>query len=481
MNKNKEKGYLTLFGNIEIRQSDLSFRVPGRLKKLYVEEGDFVKEGTILAELESDIYQNALNQAKASLKQKRAEKLKKISIFKYNNPLCKDNTISKEQCSNIKEDMNSSIASHDYAKASLEKSIIDLDDTKLYAPFDGIILSRVREKGSIIILEGFMDVIALYKAGIENTVAIMGTALTLAHMTMLKRITKNVVLCLDGDQAGQNAMIKCVDALYDQGFHVSIVVIPQGMDPDEFLNAKGQDELVALFDRPVSLIEFKMNYYYQRINTDNYEDRKQYLNSMVEMINGLHDEVDKAYYSELLEKRSGFSKELIQRLLHQSKPVVPVKPAYSAMTYKKSHRLIDKYQKAERELLYFMMQDKKYAMLYEAKAGYMFDHIHRIIASYIVDYYRQYVVLEVADLISQIQDEKIVKTILDIASLNLPELEDNQAIYDYIDTIKEKMKKERVKQLEEDLVNTFDDIQKSKIAMEIIELKKEIDALREKE
>lgn len=343
------------------------------------------------------------------------------------------------------------------------------------------IKDQVREKGSIIILEGFMDVIALYKAGIENTVAIMGTALTLAHMTMLKRITKNVVLCLDGDQAGQNAMIKCVDALYDQGFHVSIVVIPQGMDPDEFLNAKGQDELVALFDRPVSLIEFKMNYYYQRINTDNYEDRKQYLNSMVEMINGLHDEVDKAYYSELLEKRSGFSKELIQRLLHQSKPVVPVKPASSAMTYKKSHRLIDKYQKAERELLYFMMQDKKYAMLYEAKAGYMFDHIHRIIASYIVDYYRQYVVLEVADLISQIQDEKIIKTILDIASLNLPELEDNQAIYDYIDTIKEKMKKERVKQLEEDLVNTFDDIQKSKIAMEIIELKKEIDALREKE
>ena len=122
------------------------------------------------------------------------------------------------------------------------------------------IKDQVREKGSIIILEGFMDVIALYKAGIENTVAIMGTALTLAHMTMLKRITKNVVLCLDGDQAGQNAMIKCVDALYDQGFHVSIVVIPQGMDPDEFLNAKGQDELVALFD------PFFFHLFFDRIN-----------------------------------------------------------------------------------------------------------------------------------------------------------------------------------------------------------------------
>lgn len=372
-----------------------------------------------------------------------------------------------------------------YKKTQQEAKYINSPESKIFTKGEILynyhrIKDNVRDKGNIIILEGFMDVIALYKAGIENTVAIMGTALTLAHITLLKRLTKNVVLCLDGDQAGQNAMIKCVDALYEQGFHISVVVIPDNMDPDEFLNAKGQDELQALFEKPVSLIEFKMNYYYQRINTDNYEDRKQYLNSMVDMINGLHDEVDKAYYSELLEKRSGFSKELIQRLLLKSKPVKAIK-TYQPITYKKTHRLIDKYQKAERELLYFMMQDKKYAMLYEAKAGYMFDHIHRIIASYIVDYYRQYVVLEVADLISQIQDEKIVKTILDISSLNLPELKDNQAIYDYIDTIKEKMKKERVKQLEEDLVNTFDDIQKSKIAMEIIELKKEIDALREKE
>ena len=78
-----------------------------------------------------------------------------------------------------------------------------------------------------------------------------------------------------------------------------------------------------------------------------------------------------------------------------------------------------------------MMQDKKYAMQYEAKAGYMYDKVNRLIASYIIDYYRQYVILEVADLINMIDDQDIVKRILEISSLHLPQLESNQAIDDY--------------------------------------------------
>lgn len=372
-----------------------------------------------------------------------------------------------------------------YKSSQQEAKYMNSPESKIFIKGETLynyhrVKETVREKGKIIILEGFMDVIALYKAGIENTVAIMGTALTSGHLVMLKRLTKDIILCLDGDQAGKNAMIKCIDMLVSQGFHVSVVLIPNNMDPDEFLDTKGKDELLALFQKPISSIEFKMNYYYERVNVDNYEDRKQYLETMVQMINQLDDEVDKVYYCEQLEKKSGFSRELIHSLLRKKEIVKPVR-INKPITYHSSHKIIDKYQKAERELLYFMMHDKKYAMLYEAKAGYMFDHINRIIASYIVDYYRQYVVLEVADLISHIQDEEIVKTILEISSLNLPDLKNNQAIDDYIHIIQEKMKIERVKQLEEDLANTLDDIQKSKIALEIIELKKEINALKEKE
>ena len=315
-----------------------------------------------------------------------------------------------------------------------------------------------------------MDVIALYKAGIKNTVAIMGTALTSQHLKMLKRLSNDIVLCLDGDQAGKNAMIKCVDALNNEGFHTSIVVIPDAMDPDEFLEAKGKDELIALFKNPISAVEFKLNYYYERINVDNYEDRKNYLESMVKVIMQLDDIVDQDYYIGQLEKKSGFSKETIHHLMSQQTPVkkpIPFRP----VTYDHVSRLIDKYQKAERDLLYYMMQDKKYAMQYEAKAGYMYDKVNRLIASYIIDYYRQYVILEVADLINMIDDQDIVKRILEISSLHLPQLESNQAIDDYIKIIQEKLKIERIKQLEQELSQTYDPRQQAKILQEIIESK----------
>ena len=328
----------------------------------------------------------------------------------------------------------------------------------------------VRDAGKIIVLEGFMDVIALYKAGIKNAVAIMGTALTSNHLRMLKRLSNDVVLCLDGDQAGKNAMMKCIDAMALAGFNIGVVVIPDQMDPDEFLKAKGKDELNALFKNPQSAIDFKMSYHYERINVENYEDRKKYLESMVEMIATLDDLVDRDYYIEQLVKKSGFSKEIIYQLLsqkpHEKKPI-PFQP----ITYDQSTKMIDKYQKAERNLLYYMMQNKSYAMQYEAKAGYMYDKINRLIASYIIDYYRQYVVLEIADLISMIDDDEIVKRILEISSQHLPKETSNQAIDDYIKIIQEKMEVERIKQLESEMAQTYDPRQQAKILQEIINSK----------
>ena len=99
-----------------------------------------------------------------------------------------------------------------------------------------------------------------------------------------------------------------------------------------------------------------------------------------------------------------------------------------------------------------MMNDKNVAMMYEAKAGFMFNDTYRIIASYIVDYYRQEVVLEVADLISSIEDENLVKNIVEISQLELPELQDSKAIEDYIEIIKEKTVRIKV---EEGLVATI--------------------------
>lgn len=118
--------------------------------------------------------------------------------------------------------------------------------------------------------------------------------------------------------------------------------------------------------------------------------------------------------------------------------------------------------------------------MYEAKAGFMFNDTYRIIASYIVDYYRQEVVLEVADLISSIEDENLVKNIVEISQLELPKLEDTKAIDDYIEIIKENTVKVKIEELKKALKDTFDPKQKAQILKEIIALKDKEQCMKKK-
>lgn len=330
---------------------------------------------------------------------------------------------------------------------------------------------EARKAGYVIITEGFMDVIALYKAGIKNAVAIMGTALTQGHLNLLKRLSKNIYLCLDGDQAGKNATVKCIDILLRAGFSVKVVDLPDNLDPDEILEKRGNEELNILVRNPVSSLDFKMNYYYEMTNMDNYEDRKSYLEMITSEISQLDDMIDQDYYITQLEKKSGFSRNIIERLINQN-TVNKIEKVETVINYQnQNHHLLDKYVRAERDLLYYMMNDKNVAMMYAAKAGFMFNDTYRIIASYIVDYYRQEVVLEVADLVSSIEDDNLVQNIIEISQLGLPELKDTTAIDDYIKTIKEKAVMVQIEELTKALANTVDPKQKAQILKEIIVLK----------
>ena len=110
-------------------------------------------------------------------------------------------------------------------------------------------------------MEGFMDVIAAYRAGIENAVASMGTALTSEHVNHLKRFTKKVIITYDGDRAGQAATAKALEELGD--LPVQIVQIPDAMDPDEYLQKNSPEDLAYLLANtrisPISFIFIIIN------------------------------------------------------------------------------------------------------------------------------------------------------------------------------------------------------------------------------
>lgn len=325
----------------------------------------------------------------------------------------------------------------------------------------------VKEAGFIYLLEGFMDVIAMYKAGIENTVAIMGTALTKGHMQALRRLTHHVRLCLDGDQAGQAAMSKAARELEGAGFQVSIVVLPEGHDPDEIYEEHGQEGLHEVLKKVLKPIEFLMDFEYQKIDYQNYDDRKNYLEKMCYEIAKIHDPIDQDYYIQVLSKQSGFSYDLIHQQING------LQPQFHQETYipqKKVVHLKDKYQQAEHDLLFYMLNHKSVALKYEAKAGFMYNDQYRIIASYIIDYYRHHNQLEIADFINSIQKEELIQTVIEIAQSSLPQQYEEQAIDDYIETIGQNAKRMKKEQLLEQFRYILDPQQKAQILDEIVKL-----------
>lgn len=326
-----------------------------------------------------------------------------------------------------------------------------------------------RKEGFVYLLEGFMDVIALYKAGIENAVAIMGTALTKEHIQLLRRITNTVHICLDGDRAGQVAASKAARALMDANMNVKIILLPDNHDPDEIYEIHGKEGLISQLSKTLLPIEFQMDFEYRHIDTNNYEDRKRFLERICQFISKVDDSVDKDYYIQRLSKLSGFSTMIIEQKLAGIKRVEV--PIYHEI--KKEKRMIDKYHKAERDLLFYMLHSKEVAIKYEAKVGFMYDDCYRVIASYIVDYYRTHDKLEVADFINKFDKTELINGVIDISSLSLPLPYDEKAINDYMKMISLNAKKMKKEQLLEQFNYVLDPYKKSQILKEIVDLEKE--------
>ena len=127
--------------------------------------------------------------------------------------------------------------------------------------------ATIKKSQEIYLMEGFMDVIAAYRAGIENAVASMGTALTHEHVEHLRKFAKKIILTYDGDKAGQAATAKALNELYD--LSVEIIRIPDNMDPDEYIKKNSADDLQNLLTKTrISDIEFLLNY----LKPDNIEN-----------------------------------------------------------------------------------------------------------------------------------------------------------------------------------------------------------------
>jgi len=141
---------LTLFGNIEIRQVDLSFRVEGKIAKMIVEEGDYVKKGDLLGYLEDTNYKSTYEKGLADAQMNKSLSKNASEKYQRHTTLCADGTTSKQDCDELFNNMNTTKASLDASVASVKGAKKNLDDTRVYAPDNGVIMTRVQEPGAVV-------------------------------------------------------------------------------------------------------------------------------------------------------------------------------------------------------------------------------------------------------------------------------------------------------------------------------------------
>lgn len=336
----------------------------------------------------------------------------------------------------------------------------------------------VRQVGFVYINEGFMDVIAMHRAHHDNCIALMGTALTKDHLRMLKRMTRTIHLCLDGDMAGQAAAMKSSDLLTSQGFEVKIVLLPDGRDPDEILSTEGIEGLDAVLKDTLSPIDFMMAFECSKLDLRNYEDRKTLLVKACEKIAKIEDRIDRGHYITKLSSLTDFPKEIIEEQLLNSSAVIEHREQFSQNrieTIQDQRPILDKYTLAEKNLLFYMLNDRQVSDIYEAKAGFMHNDTYRALAAYIRDYYRTHQTMDIANLIDKIgsSHSTLVNALTDIAECSLPLPYQKEVIDDYIARITENTKNIREQELQEQFKNVLAPSAKAEILQKLIDLKKE--------
>lgn len=147
--------------------------------------------------------------------------------------------------------------------------------------------NEINKADRAILVEGYMDVIGLYQAGVKNVSASLGTALTDSQARMLKRYTKNVLLAYDGDAAGINAALRGMDILKAEGCRVNVLRITDGKDPDEFVKKHGKEAFLKIAEEASPYAKFKLDIARESFDMTRTEGRVDYLKAAAGILAGL--------------------------------------------------------------------------------------------------------------------------------------------------------------------------------------------------
>lgn len=170
-------------------------------------------------------------------------------------------------------------------------------------------LAKKSKLGYLILVEGYMDAVALHQYGFDCAVASLGTALTEEHAVLLSRYTEQVVLIYDGDQAGQDATRRAIPMLERAGLQVKVLQMRDAKDPDEFLKKYGADRFRILLEESSNRVEYQLRAIAGKYDLHVDEDRVKFISEAAEFVSSLGNAVQREVYGTRAAEAAGISYE----------------------------------------------------------------------------------------------------------------------------------------------------------------------------
>lgn len=332
----------------------------------------------------------------------------------------------------------------------------------------------------IIIVEGYMDLIALHQAGITNVVASLGTALTVNQARLLKRYVSKVIISYDADVAGQTATLRGLEILKNAGFDVKVLTVPQGKDPDEFVRNNGKEAFFRLIEEALPLIEYRIKSAAQGINLKDGNELIKFGERFAEILANVNP-IEKDVYIKKVSEETSIKEQALYDLLSQ---VLSKNQKENEFMNKKGYfgtklYVEPAYVKAERALIKLMIDYDLYDEIVDNlnEDDFILDS-HKKIYSLIIECKNNNISNISSYIDSRCDDIESSKEYIKIKEEEVLNLSDsNKLIKDYIEKIKNFKLKIQIDNLKrkQSLLEKEGDVEGSiNIAMELIRLSKQL-------
>lgn len=276
-----------------------------------------------------------------------------------------------------------------------EPKYINTGDTPVYNKRENIYainMLKGKKHDDIIMVEGYMDVIALHQCGIDNAVASLGTALTQQQARLLKRYAAKIYYAYDGDEAGQKAMLRGIDVLRSAEIEPRVIVIPGGRDPDEYVKQFGSDSFLMLKDASITGMQFKLERTASQFGLETADGREKFAREACALL-AAADPVERDRYIPFVTEKSGLSQDTVREQCGSAKPSDANSPRYIRNNKPVQRIETTERAKCEAALLACMMSSPDAGLDIERGDGFAYtlfsDKSLRLFAIKLIAAYRQ--------------------------------------------------------------------------------------------